>query len=137
MAKLSKEEVEQIIERDLPDFKVVQESVDRDTDNTDFGRFRDSSRQRSISDATSPNLDTLREKLRQRSGRGEADSSTFGFGRTEAVRSDDVGDVDDDTADDAIVAVRPKTSHSPYDAGYRTKAVIISGRQKKVIGRQG
>lgn len=135
MGKLSKEEVKQIIERDLPDFQVVQESVDRDADNTNFGRFRDSSRQQSISDATSPNLDTLLEKLRQRSSRSQADSNTFG--RTEAVRSDDVGDMDDDTADDAIVAVRPKTSHSPYDAGYRTKAVIISGRQKKVIGRQG
>ncbi|HKY45575.1 MAG TPA: hypothetical protein VJM50_20975 [Pyrinomonadaceae bacterium] len=137
MAKLSKEEVEQIIERDLPDFQVVKESIEKDTDNTDFGRFRDSARQRSISDATSPSLDTLREKLRQRSGRSQSDSTTLGSYRNEGFRSDDVGDVDNETADDTIVAVRPKTSHSPYDGGYRTKAVIISGRQKKVIGRQG
>jgi hypothetical protein len=57
-------------------------------------------------------------------------------GRSWSFTADDTA-VDDDTADDMIVAVRPKKSHSPFDSGYRTKAVVISGRSKKVIGRQG
>lgn len=132
MAKLSKEEVEEIIERDLPNYQIVRQSGEDVVDRDDFSRFRDSGRQRSISDATSPNLDTLREKLKQRGERLEnSDRNSLDH------MSDDIGEADDAVADDMIVAVRPKKTDSPYDTGYRTKAVVISGRSKKVIGRQG
>ena len=146
MAKLSKEEVEEIIERDLPDFQVVKESLDRaETDSPDAERIRDSSRP-NISDATSPDLNTLREKLRRRSRSVDArrTSASKEFSRDFQEFSLDTDDTDDvqtadqdDTTDDVIVAVKPKKSQSPFDAGYRTKAVVISGRSKKVIGRQG
>ena len=143
MAKLSKEEVEQIIERDLPDYQVVNESLEKEQgDTSDVRRLRDSSKQGS-SDATSPDLETLREKLRQRSRSADSTGSNAGekFPRGFQEFSLDTDDseiaAEDDTADDMIVAVKPKKSHSPFDAGYRTKAVVISGRSKRVIGRQG
>lgn len=139
MARLSKEEVEQIIERDLPDYQVVKESLEKEESGADVAGFRDSAKE-SSSDATSPDLDTLRENLRRRS----ADSTTSDASRrflhsyhSFTFDAEDEATADDDTADDVIVAVRPKKSHGPFDAGYRTKAVIISGRSKRVIGRQG
>lgn len=141
MAKLSKEQVEEIIARDLPDYQVVQESLEQEGES-DVARARDSARQGSISDATSPDLDTLREKLRQRTPSADttdADSNEgagLREGRSWSFLEDGTA-VEEDPADDVIVAVKPKKSHSPFDAGYRTKAVVISGRSKKVIGRQG
>ena len=143
MAKLSKEEVEEIIERDLPDFQVAQESLEKEeSDSPDAAGIRDSSRP-NISDATSPDLNTLREKLRRRSRSADTNRTVASreFSRDFQEFSLDTDDVQtagqDETADDVIVAVKPKKSHSPFDAGYRTKAVVISGRSKKVIGRQG
>jgi hypothetical protein len=137
MGKLSKEEIEEIIERDLPSYQVVKESAEEDVDNRDdFSRHRDSAKHSSLSDAISPDLDTLRQKLRGRS-RTRVDSSLGGLNSLSNHKADDVGDADDNAADDTIVAVRPKKSRNPYDAGYRTKAVVISGRSKRVIGRQG
>lgn len=141
MAKLSKEQVEEIIARDLPDYQVAQESLEQEGES-DAARFRDSSQQGSISDAISPDLDTLREKLRQRSPSADttdADRSE-GAGLREGRSWSSLEDgtaAEDEAADDVIIAVKPKKSHSPFDAGYRTKAVVISGRSKKVIGRQG
>jgi hypothetical protein len=41
---------------------------------------------------------------------------------------------DDDTE---IVLVEPKTAPHPLDRGSRPKAVVISTRQKKIVGEQG
>jgi hypothetical protein len=137
MAKLSKEEIEEIIERDLPTYQVAGEAVeDNAAHRDDFSRHRDSARQNSLSDAISADLDTLRQKLRERS-RTSVDSSQGALNSFDTHQPDDAGDADDNAADDTIIAVRPKTSSNPYDAGYRTKAVVISGRSKRVIGRQG
>ena len=141
MAKLSKEQVQEIIARDLPDYQVVQESLDQQG-GSDVARFRDSSQQGSISDATSPDLDTLREKLRQQNpsadttDAGRNEGTNLRVGGSWSLMEDSTA-AEEDPADDVIVAVKPKKSHSPFDAGYRTKAVVISGRSKKVIGRQG
>jgi hypothetical protein len=140
MAKLSKAEVEEIIARDLPDYQVAKESLEHE-EESDVARLRDS-RQGAISDATSPDLDTLREKLRQQSPSADTTDATANEGPSlREGRSwsflEDGTTVEDEPADDVIVAVKPKKSHSPFDAGYRTKAVVISGRSKRVIGRQG
>lgn len=135
MARLSGEEVKKIIERDLPSYQVAQEAVNEDVeDSASVSASRDSFSKRSLSDATSPNLDTLLQKLRSRSRAGESERA-----RGLDVMTDSSGEVDEgnDDVDDVIVPVRPKKSHGAYDVGYRTKAVVISGRSKKVIGRQG
>ena len=127
MAKLSKEEVEEIIERDLPDYKVVKESLEKNLSNGAGSVLHRDSPKGSASDAASPDLNTLREKLKSRPASRGARS----------LADHTADDVDDNAADDMIVAVRPKRSGNPFDSGYRTKAVVISGRSKKVIGRQG
>jgi hypothetical protein len=136
MARLSQEEVKEIIERDLPSFQVAQEPpVDEDVeDSADISGSRDSFSKGSDSDATSPDLDTLLQKLRSRNRTGESERSRGFDSVTSGISEVDEGN---DDADDVIVPVRPKKSHSAYDVGYRTKAVVISGRSKKVIGRQG
>ena len=133
MATLSKEEIEAIVERDGPGHRVVSgAAAERAGDSGALNENLDSPASGSGSDAASPNLDTLREKLRRRRG-GDARSSSGGRLDSRAGRESD--DANDD--DDIIVAVRPKTSRDPFDVGYRTKAVVISSKSKKVIGRQG
>ncbi len=44
---------------------------------------------------------------------------------------------DFDSAEDAIVAITPINSTHPLDRGGRSKAAVISGSEKRVIGQQG
>lgn len=133
MATLSKEEIEAIVERDVPGHRLVRGAADeRADDSGTLSENLDSPASGPDSDAASPNLDTLREKLRRRrSGNTSASSGR----RMDSRPSSESDDADDD--EDIIVAVRPKVSRDPFDVGSRTKAVVISGRSKKVIGRQG
>ncbi|HJU56090.1 MAG TPA: hypothetical protein VJ715_16015 [Pyrinomonadaceae bacterium] len=131
MATLSKEEIEAIVERDMPGHRLVRGAADERADDSErSGGNLDSRESGPDSDAASPNLDTLREKLRRRRG-----GNTRSDSQVDARASRESDDADDD--EDIIVAVRPKVSRDPFDVGPRTKAVVISGRSKRVIGRQG
>jgi hypothetical protein len=117
MAKLSKEEIEEIVERDMPGYKVVQHEEGTDERAPEAGV-----------DEVAPDIDTLREKyLGKTENPGhEADTSP-------------TTDADDDEADadDAIVAVQPNETADAFDHAARPKSIVVSGKDRRVIGSQG
>ncbi len=92
MATLSKEEIEAIVERDVPGHRLVRGAADERADDSErFGGNLDSRESGPDSDAASPNLDTLREKLRRkRSG------DTRSGSQVDARASRESDDADDD-----------------------------------------
>lgn len=122
--KLSKQDVQRIVEEQMPNFKVVQtpESLEADT----AGR-----KPRAQAEAHTPDAETLRKKyLREKFIEGTDTSSAEG--KPNGAPAADAAD--DDTE---IVLVEPKTAPHPLDRGSRPKAVVISTKNKKIIGTQG
>lgn len=119
MAKMKKADLEKIVERELPGRRIARKSE----------AAKDAPRPKPVSEARSPDLDTLRRKYLRR-------------GRTQpASRQPRRPEVDDPRPtradDDEIVAVEPKAPAHPWDRAARPKAVVISGRDKRIVGKQG
>ena len=124
---MTKDELDRIIRRDMPGYRVarghrpdVQES-DATAD--------------APAEAATPTLEKLREKYlvsKYLSPDSEGDAAPSGAAQSaaahdEAARSDE----------DVIVSVEPEQPAHPWDVGARPKAVVISGRERRVIGHQG
>src|SRR6266576_3687859 len=125
MASLSTEELEEIIKRDLPGYRLV----------TDEGRS--DSADASIADAQTPEEGEAQTHERSSSSTDSA-SSTDGElveGDTEAPEAADPDPMDE--VDDAIVAVQVEKPTESRDPGDETKAVVVSGKERRVIGFQG
>lgn len=108
---LSKQELEEIIERDMPGYALAYEAAPA------------GDRAAAVApDDVGPDIAALREKFLgdapMRAGAGDAAADTA-------------------DSDDQIVAVRPKDSRDPFDHGGRPKTVVVSGRDRRVVGRQG
>ena len=125
MAKLSKQEIEEIVERDMPGYKVVQHETP-DADERAAERN---------ADQVAPDIDTLREKYLGESENSAAESENPGHeaDASPETAADDAGD----NADDAIIAVQPKEAGDPFDHAARPKSVVVSGKDRRVIGSQG
>jgi hypothetical protein len=128
MAKLSKQEIEEIVERDMPGYKVVQHETP-DADERAAERN---------ADQVAPDIDTLREKYLGENENSAAESENPGHeaNASPETEADDTGDNADD-ADDAIIAVQPKEAGDPFDHAARPKSVVVSGKDRRVIGSQG
>lgn len=116
MARLKREEIEEIVERDLPGYKIVPES------ETEARPVR------AEPDEAGADIEALRRKY---------------FGE-EALASDSasVSDADEpedseENADDALIAVQPEKATDPYDHTARPKTVVVSGKDRRIIGSQG
>jgi hypothetical protein len=130
MAKLSREEIEHIVERDMPGYKVVehQEGVDE-------------REVQAAPDEVAPDIETLRQKYlgdadgaREESNPGnDADDTTE---NSADPNRDDAND-DDDSTEDSIIAVQPKETADPFDHVGRPKAVVVSGKDRRIVGSQG
>jgi hypothetical protein len=121
VAKLSKQEIEEIVERDMPGYQVVQhepETADRAIQETS-------------ADEVAPDIDTLREKYL-----GEDTDDNPGH-ETERSSAEPDGDSEEENTDDAIVAVQPKETGDPFDHAARPKSIVVSGKDRRVIGSQG
>lgn len=118
MGKLSMADKERIIKRDLPGYKIVEQS---DEDAAD--EAAESLKQ--PPEAGTPDIRALRRKYF-----GLVDEWANGpdTGASDAAVSDE----DDE---DEIVAVEPENKSDPLDRGGRAKSVIISNG--KVTGSQG
>jgi hypothetical protein len=125
MAKLSKQEIEEIVERDMPGYQVVrhEEGVDERLSNAE-------------PDEVAPDIDTLREKYLGDNENSAAEGGNPG-GETGSSPEDEDDDQADENTDDAIVAVQPKETGDPFDHAARPKAVVVSGKDRRVIGSQG
>jgi len=122
MAKLPTKEIERVIEKRMPDYKVVPKKP--------TGHSRDSS---APTQSDTPDIAALRRKyLRRRPGSEDRTETAKGI----PGRDDNPLPMVDD---DAIVAVEPKDRSRDVQlpGGSRSKRVVISGDSKDIIGRQG
>jgi hypothetical protein len=114
MAPLSDSELEQIIGRDLPGYRVVSQR-----------RVAEDTRAAPDADEVSPGIDALRAKyLGEDEQAAASERSTRGVDGSEG-------------ADDVIVAVEPTQTSDAFGHDSRPKTVVVSGRHRRVIGSQG
>lgn len=116
MAKLSQEEKDAIIKRDLPGYKALN------TTNSGEGDANEDTRVNMQPDAGTPDFEALRRKYFGESADSGADAEAH-------AAPDNPGE------DDELVQVEPENRSSPLDRGSRAKSVVISGG--KVKGSQG
>ncbi|MCI0414949.1 hypothetical protein L0222_19405 [bacterium] len=107
MSKLPKEEVEKIIKKSLKGYRLREETPAE----------TDTSATRVSPDSGGLDLKALRKK----------------YLRTDSVQEPATGE---DAVEDEIVIVEPE-GRAPLDRGARGKAVVVSGKKKKIIGQQG
>jgi len=130
MAKLSKQEIEEIVQRDMPGYKVVQHEEGADERAVEANP-----------DEVAPDIDTLREKYLGDSENTASEGSNPGGEGNEPTPveadAENPPDSDEDNTDDAIVAVQPEQISDPFDHASRPKTVVVSGKDRRVIGSQG
>jgi hypothetical protein len=124
MARISRQELEDIIARDMPGYRLAKQTGS----TPDVPQRRDAAV--GHTDATTPSLHRLRQKyLFSKYGAFDAAPT-----ESDTVRSEDAQEGDDE---DEIVAVEPINAPHPWDVGARPKVIVVSGREKRIIGRQG
>jgi len=128
MAKLSKKELQQIIERNLPGHKIVEGA---EKDEGPAGARDPATSSGAQVEADTPDIASLRRKyLRKRfltAGGEDAPGTAGAFDEKLGADSDDVD----------IVLVESKNSSDPLDRRSQIKAVLIDTKTKKIIGAQG
>jgi hypothetical protein len=130
MAKLSKDDLQRIVEKQMPKYKLTDTTVS--TPAADTG-----GRTRAKPEGQTPDLQTLRKKYLRNKFLNDSSNSTDAG--TRGDEGEPNGEPAIDTAGDEteIVMVEPKVSPHPLDRGSRPKAVVVSTTQKKIVGEQG
>jgi hypothetical protein len=135
---LSNEELEEIIEKDLPGHRMSRKSF-RNQDSEQAEEAVDSAfSDTDIAEAATPNIKTLREKYLREKYFGAEDSAKSR--RSDSSARDSAGYEDASVAKesgDVIVATKPKDSSDLRDDSSQLKVAVISEAEKKVIGQQG
>ena len=134
MANLTDSELEEIVKRGLPGYKVSPQSqVARQGSETD------SVRRGARASRAEGRAETLRRRYLTDAD-VDADEEDEALDAATFVEDEESGRHDsaiDDEDDEIIVAVEPETGADPLDRGSRAKAAVISKKEKKVIGQQG
>jgi hypothetical protein len=115
MARISKRELEQIVKRDLPGYKLLSR-----------GGEADAAGSAAAPDEVSPDIDALRRKYLGDEAAPDA-----------AGDAPDRGEDAAPNTDDEIISVQPDKPGDPFDQGARPKKVVVSGKSKRIIGSQG
>src|SRR5262245_53899812 len=120
MAKLTKEEMKDIVQRELPGYKLVEKGTQESADaHTTSGQVEDGT----------PAVKALRRKYFG----AEEDAFSPASDSQDAGADQPANNPDDDT----IVNIERENRPDPLDRGTRAKAVVISGEKKRIIGSQG
>ncbi len=128
MAKLSSEELEEIVKQSLPGYRISRRSQVAGQ-SQDTGAGRDSASAKSEAD----HLKQLRRKYLGPDFSPDDDDQLDESDRIDYAN----GPVDDNSDDAVIVAVEPETAADPLDRSARAKAAVISKKEKRIIGQQG
>jgi hypothetical protein len=113
MSKLPREELERIIERDAPGHTLATPQEGQDERST-----------RAEPEESSPDIAQLRRKyLGEEAAADAAEGADAGTGGAEA--------------EDEIVPVQRTDAADPWDHESRPKTIVVSGKDKKIIGSQG
>jgi hypothetical protein len=135
MPTLSSDEIEQIVQREKPGYHIsTQARGSHSAAETDAAP---------LADVASHSDDTRYRRLIDKylgSDAAEAnddDNDNDDEVRASAVSERDAPAGENSNADELIVAVEPDTAAHPWDRSARPKAVVISVKDKKIIGQQG
>jgi hypothetical protein len=123
MERIPEDELERIIERDAPGYTLARPREGEDERVV-----------RAEPEETSPDIETLRKKYL---GDAESADAADDAGESANLDSEDAESPTENTAEDEIVAVRPKKPGDPYDQPARPKTVVVSGKDRRIVGRQG
>jgi hypothetical protein len=123
MSKLSDDEKEAIIKRDLPGYKFIRDAGVSKSIVADSSRVEP--------EAGTPDIVALRKKYFGE----DVDYPESTGGLSKEVRFS--GDPETTNDDDEIVTVQPENKRDAWDRGSQPKSVVISGAKKKIIGSQG
>lgn len=125
---MDKELLKQIVNRDLSGYKISDRSVHNEDDE---GFESMDSIKQTQSESSTPDFKALRQKyLRQ-------DDSFESMDSGDEAETADAEEGYENADQDEIVTVEPETGNNPFDRISRSKAVVISGSEKKIIGEQG
>ena len=125
---MDKELLKQIVNRDLSGYKISDRSVHNEDDE---GFESMDSIKQTQSESSTPDFKALRQKyLRQ-------DDSYESMDSGDEAESTDATEILNSSDQDEIVTVEPETGNNPFDRISRSKAVVISGSEKKIVGEQG
>jgi hypothetical protein len=125
MARRSREELDEIVRRELPGHHVVTGPGAAGSPVADAAPPP-----REAPDAGTPDLDTLRRKYLREPGRPGGTTADL---RAAEAPAADAGAAPDD---DQIVAVAPDEGPDPWDRAVRPKSVVIDP-EGRIIGSQG
>src|ERR671910_3643317 len=117
MAKLPPEEIRRIVEKDMPGYTVEQASPPDEAPVP-----------HEDADEVSPGIDETRKRYGV-----EPEGSNPGHGDPKKPDAVDA----EEGADDQIVAVRPKKTKDPWDHDARPKSVVVSAKDRKIVGGPG
>jgi hypothetical protein len=121
MAKLTRDQLQEIVERDAPGMKLVDRNPEADALTV-----------RASPDLDSPDIDELRAKYL---GPAEAPASDAAPRRARRGARAEPADADDDD-DVEIVSLTPEKADA-RDRVNQTKAIVVSGNKGRIIGQQG
>jgi hypothetical protein len=124
MSKLPRDELERIIERDAPGHTLATAREGQDQRST-----------RAEPEESSPDIAALRSKYLGEpvSLAATADEGAPAGGAADGADAGDAGA----EADDEIVPVQRIDAADPWDHESRPKTIVVSGKDKKIIGSQG
>jgi hypothetical protein len=117
---LSREEIEEIVEKDLPGYIVVEEPLV----DEGFPKMEP--------EAVTPDLEHLRQKYEAEGFPCPRDGETGTTSNWE-----DHSPASSDEAEDIIVVVQPKGADDTRNTGPAPKAVVISSEAKRIVSIQG
>jgi hypothetical protein len=120
---MKKDELEKVVRRDMPGYRLARKAKPR--------KGVDSGRPRPVAAAGTPDLQVLRRKYAAR-GPAPAAAASDAAARAADARRAAAADNDDE-----IVAVEPESAPHPWDRAARPKAVVVSARDKRIVGKQG
>jgi hypothetical protein len=122
MAKMARNDLERIVRKEMPGYRLTR----RPKPGRAAADARASAR-RAAPEARTPSLDALKRKYLGADAVPAPKKATRGAdtrkGRGRGA--------------DRIVAVEPESAAHPWDRAARPKAVVISGKDKKIVGTQG
>jgi hypothetical protein len=115
MAKMSRKMIQNILDKSIPGSEIVNINQDNPKNS-----------RKSTAETSSPSLDKIKQKF---SGNKERNSNPKKLGNPDARKKSDL--------EDAIVHVKIKGKDVDAKKTPITQAVVISGSQKKIVGKQG
>jgi len=134
MARMSKKELEGIVKRDLPGYKVASPEASDAERST-----------QAEPDDVGTDIDSLRLKYfgpkESEEGNDNPGTKRNAPSRSRTQRKKSAAGKGDEKArvgtDDELVAVQPEEAADPFDHAVRPKTVVISGEDGKIVGSQG